>query len=819
MKKIFLLIILSILCITPIHAEVTWTFDGNTLTISGTGNMESYYWDNYAPWYSQRESIKNVVIENGVTNISYYAFYDCNVLTSVTIPNSVTSIEDYAFNECSALTSITIPNSVTYIGCGAFYNCCSLTSIAIPNTVIHIQPETFSGCTSLTSIDIPNSIQGIGRESFCGCRSLKSIILPNSVISIDSRAFSGCHNLSSVTIPNSVAYIENNGDDLFEGCYILAENFINNSSFDFSIQLVDIEQEDGLLVKGNEVVNCRTWATSVVIPNNVTSIGDSAFYECKNLFSVVIPNSVISIGNSAFAHCEKLASVTIPNGVTSIGNNTFYDCGQLVYATIPNGITKIGDYAFYSCGKLASITIPNSVKTIGKYAFAVCDNLSSIFIPKNVESIGTNAFVNCSCCTKISVEEGNIYYDSRNNCNAIIRKEDEALIQGCVNTIIPNTVKKIGQGAFVDCDGLTSINIPNSISSIGYMAFFCCKDLTSILIPNSVTEINQDVFWGCEKLNNVIIHTNENLQIGRLAFYDCGLDNLVMSGEALPAFTDEDFAMGLYNTVTLHIPSALYDEYCSTSPWSKFKNIVKLPDEPITLVDGETFTNKKERNGQEISYTRTFNHTKWQALYIPFSMSYEDWKNDFDIAYINGIRQYDMNDDGAIDETVMDVIKIKQGSLIPNTPYLIRAKTTGEKTITVNNATLYKAEENSIDCRTTIAEYTFTGTYSTIPASTLIANNYYAMGDGSLVITDGTSDLKPYRWYMKIDSRSPMYNVSNGAKAITINVVGDEETTGVSQLQITNDELPVYDLNGRKVNENNLKPGIYVKNGKKVVVK
>jgi hypothetical protein len=200
-------------------------------------------------------------------------------------------------------------------------------------------------------------------------------------------------------------------------------------------------------------------------------------------------------------------------------------------------------------------------------------------------------------------------------------------------------------------------------------------------------------------------------------------------------------------------------------------------------------------------------------------MSYENWKNDFDIAYINGIRQYDMNDDGAIDETIMDVIKIKSGSLIPNTPYLIRAKATGEKTITVNNATLYKAEENSIDCRTTIAEYTFTGTYSTIPASTLIANNYYAMGDGSLVITDGTSDLKPYRWYMKIDARSPMYNVSLDAKTITINVIGDEETTGVSQLQITNDELSIYDLNGRRVKEKSLKPGIYVKNGKKVIIK
>ena len=179
-----------------------------------------------------------------------------------------------------------------------------------------------------------------------------------------------------------------------------------------------------------------------------------------------------------------------------------------------------------------------------------------------------------------------------------------------------------------------------------------------------------------------------------------------------------------------------------------------------------------------------------------------------------------MDDDGVIDKTTMDVVKIKSGNLIPNTPYLIKAKTTGEKTLSASGVTLHKAEENSIDCRTTIAEYTFTGTYTTIPASTLIANNYYAMGGGSLIITDGTSDLKPYRWYMKIDARNPMYNVSLDAKTITINVLNEEsETTGVEELRIVNDKSPVYDINGRKVNDKNLKPGIYIKNGKKFVVK
>ena len=94
------------------------------------------------------------------------------------------------------------------------------------------------------------------------------------------------------------------------------------------------------------------------------------------------------------------------------------------------------------------------------------------------------------------------------------------------------------------------------------------------------------------------------------------------------------------------------------------------------------------------------------------------------------------------------------------------------------------------------------------------------MGGGELIISDGSNDLKPYRWYMKIDGRSPMYNISNAAKAITINVVGeDSETTGIRQLQMDNAKSPVYDLNGRRVSEYSLKPGMYIKNGKKVILK
>lgn len=250
---------------------------------------------------------------------------------------------------------------------------------------------------------------------------------------------------------------------------------------------------------------------------------------------------------------------------------------------------------------------------------------------------------------------------------------------------------------------------------------------------------------------------------------------------------------------------------------------INNPDNTSILTDGEAYTNDSQLDEQKIFYTRTFNNTKWQSLYIPFSMSYDDWKDDFDVAYINGIRQVDTNNDNVIDKTIMDIEKIENGSLIPNIPYLIKAKTTGKKTISVSNTALYEAEENSIDCSTTIAKYTFTGTYSTIPASVLLENGYYAMGGGAIIMTDGVSNLKPYRWYVKVEARSPMYNTTHAAKTFSVEIEGDVEenkTTGISCVSGNNPKTNIVrDLNGRVVNEKSLTYGIYIKNGKKIVIK
>ena len=189
-------------------------------------------------------------------------------------------------------------------------------------------------------------------------------------------------------------------------------------------------------------------------------------------------------------------------------------------------VTDIGALAFQNCSSLTSITIPAGVKSIEWCAFYGCSGLTSITIPAGVKSIEDFAFYGCDSLTSIIVDKGNKYYDSRDNCNAIIETKSNKLIYGCKKTVIPKSVTSIGARAFEDCRGLTSIIIPEGVTNIGYSAFWGCSGLTSITIPKSVTSIGQDAFFECSGLISITIPDSVT-SIGDHAFGLC--DKLVIS--------------------------------------------------------------------------------------------------------------------------------------------------------------------------------------------------------------------------------------------------------------------------------------------------
>lgn len=229
---------------------------------------------------------------------------------------------------------------------------------------------------------------------------------------------------------------------------------------------------------------------------------------------------VTVIGWGAFRDCSGLTSISMPDGVTNVEYYAFDGCSSLTSITIPDSLNEIGCGVYRGCSSLTTVSIPNGVTTIDEDAFGGCSGLTSLMIPKNVKSIYENTFRGCSGLESIIVDSNNPVYDSRNNCNAIIKTAANRLIAGCKNTIIPNNVTSIGNYAFDGCSSLMSIAIPSSVTSIGLCAFQDCAGLTSIAFPDSVTSIGSLAFQGCERLASLSIPDSVS-SFGSQAFGTC----------------------------------------------------------------------------------------------------------------------------------------------------------------------------------------------------------------------------------------------------------------------------------------------------------
>ena len=575
------------------------------------------------------------------------------------------------------------------------------------------------------------------------------------VTSIGYSAFFDCRGLTSVTIPESVTKI---GGYAFYRCSI----------------------------------------TSVVIPESVTKIEGDVFSDCSQLISVTLPESIVSIGSWAFFRCNSLQNITIPEKVTSIAESTFSGCSSLASITIPEGVTSIGNYAFSGCSSLASITIPEGVTSIGEAAFGSCSSLTSITIPKKVTSIAERTFSGCSSLAFITIPEGvtSIGEYAFDKCSSL------AFIT------VPESVTSIGNRAFQDCTGelvsncnvsrafyasrFIKVTISQGVTSIGDNTFRNCYDLTSITIPESVTSIGKYAFYSCYDLTSITCYA------------------------ATPP-NCESYAFDYYLGTTVYVPSSSVAAYKSAEGWKNFTNIQAIVPNKEILDTDAIFTQILDEDCNSISYARTFDNTNWQSLYVPFEIPYDNIKDDFDVAYINDVHQFDDNDDGTIDRTQVEAIKITSGVLDANYPYLIRAKEVGEKVITVEDATLYTTVENSIDCSSVYRNYTFTGSYRTLTGADLPANEgYYALVGGEWKQFAESAQLGAFRVYLKIDSRIAG---EVAASAISLRIVGDEreeETTGIENAELKfGTSTVIYDLLGRRV-ENPTK-GVYIVNGVKRV--
>ena len=362
--------------------------------------------------------------------------------------------------------------------------------------------------------------------------------------------------------PNTGAYtilgqLQDGGTSYDPTCLFMTYGNSNPSEFtvgDLNYRVND----DQISVTVTGHVDGYEAAGPLVIPESVS-------YEGNNY-------AVTVIGNTAFMYCFYLTSLTIPNSVTTIEEGAFAYCsgftGDLV---IPNSVVTIEPSAFQICyGFDGTLTLGTGLITIGDYAFNDCPGLTgTLYIPSNVASIGGNTFGYCAF-EGIVVDPENQIFDSREDCNAIITTRTNALITGCKNTVIPNTVTAIGENAFKGITGMTSLTIPNSVVSIGNNSFAFCFDLTGDLtIPNSVETIGESAFFQCEGLDGTLTLGESVSYIGDWAFRKCSHISAVVSLATTPATLGTDLGgmvFAEFGMPVLTIPCGCSDAY-QNSQW------------------------------------------------------------------------------------------------------------------------------------------------------------------------------------------------------------------------------------------------------------
>ncbi len=478
-----------------------------------------------------------------VTRIAKNAFKNSNRITSVTIGENVKSIGESAFYNCSNLVSVTLSDGLETIGSSAFQACRSLAEITITGNIAELPSFAFAYCKSLKTVTIGSGVLTIGESAFSDCSALETVAIPKTVTTIGAYAFAANDALKTVTIGSGVTEI---GSYAFNKCYALRS--------------ISFEEDSALRSIGEFAFSECNEVTAVTLPNRLETIATGVFYASSALETVSVPNSVTAIGESAFAdtkfHREAMEAETlvyagdwiidcpksIKEELTAINlrellktEGSGSNKAEKPICELAEGTRGIAEGTFAECPKLQDIVLPGSIKYIGKRAFYKCPSLWRVdFHDKGVERIGEYAFAECKGLSTLRLNSGLKKIGAHAFYNAT----------GIQSVTIPSTVESIGERAFKNTGMWNTSYFSSGIVYAGNWFVGCDASITSVALRKGTVGIADYAFFNCTDLvsvSAVASADSDNLKyIGKGAFYKCSSLKSIYLNEYVERI--EDFA-------------------------------------------------------------------------------------------------------------------------------------------------------------------------------------------------------------------------------------------------------------------------------------
>jgi hypothetical protein len=801
-------------------------------------------------------SLADIIIPDNIKTIGYSAFNGCKALTSIYIPATVTTIESNAFADCNALEKVITPSitawcSISYTGYNAtsnpltyahhlflgsrtsntevtdlvipagveeiksfaFYGFTAMTSLTLPSSVKKLGDYAFYACTGLTEVTLPEGLEDIGRSVFDGCSALTTMVLPSTLTKIDYYAFTDVPQLTTVYCCANPATL----DWQNSGRQFLAEkatqfHVVNTEAWettfpDANVSFVldkttftytateQVTQFDafakftGAYGVGSHVYDEETKAGTVDYVGQVTGIAQSTFANVTALTSIIVPATVTSLGAGAFIGASNLVSATLPNTITTMGNFTFENCSKLTTVNIPTSesLTVIPGFMLAGCVSLTNITIPANIAVIDARAFENCTGLTSITIPATVTKIRNQAFKGCTNLTKV------VTPDLAAWCNIGFVQED-------ASTPSSNPLY-YAHHLYVGDKEVTELVVPDGVEAIQPRAFINATALTKVTLPATVTEIRYNAFNGCTGVTDVY----------------CKADPFTKWQSNGTDFKNDK--------------ATLWHVDVAPAAWA-----ASYPDANVTyygvltLADGGENTTAITENDALLADVTLGGRTlykdgNWNTLCLPF---------DVDLTAegcpLTGAVAKTLADATMTGTTVSLTFGEAVTKLEAGTPYIIKWEVT-EGTVdivepTFNSVTIVGTDPAAASIEKADGHVKFIGYYDAFDIDETNANIYYMTADNTLKHTGKKRTLNACRAYFQFSE-----NIVNSARQFVLDF--DGVTTGISQ--VVDGELNIgestdskssemYDMLGRKVKEtgtrnSKLHKGLYIHNGKKIVVK